>query len=157
MDELFSTALATGHLSRDPSLDLPAPPPLPEEVVEQVVKPAETTNAFQIQINANDVNIYNFAMAHLRTLGGITSATPQLINPSGTSYVLVSYHGSIAQLAAALSSRGWLVDYSGTVVRIRSASGKPPPLPPPPAPTPTPAQPAQPPPQQPAPAGARQQ
>jgi len=139
MDELFSTALATGHLSRDPSLDLPAPPPLPEEVVEQVVKPAETTNAFQIQINANDVNIYNFAMAHLRTLGGITSATPQLINPSGTSYVLVSYHGSIAQLAAALSSRGWLVDYSGTVVRIRSASGKPPPLPPP------------------APAGARQQ
>ena len=41
-------------------------------------------------------------MAHLRTLAGIDSATPQQINPGGTSYVLVTYHGDIAQLAAAL-------------------------------------------------------
>ena len=44
----------------------------------------------------------------------MTSATPQLINPNGTSYVLVAYHGDIAQLAAALSGRGWQVDFSGT-------------------------------------------
>ena len=148
MDELFSAALAAGRLARDSSLDLPAPPPLPEEPVEQVVKPIDTANAYQIQIIANDVMIYNFAMAHLRTLGGIDSATPQQINPGGTSYVLVTYRGTIAQLAAALSGRGWSVDYAGTVVRIRSASGKPPPLPPPPqAQPPQPAQPAAQPPQ----------
>ena len=31
-----------------------------------------------------------------------------------------------ARLAAALRARGWIVDYSGTVVRMRSASDKPP-------------------------------
>ena len=147
MDEVFTTALAAGRLARDSSLDLPAPPPLPE-TVEVVEKPASLTNSFQIQIVANDVNIYNFAMAHLRTLGGIDSATPQLINPTGTSYVLVAYRGTIAQLAAALSGRGWQVETSGSVVKLRSASGKPPPLPPqpaqplpqrPPAPQPQPA------------------
>ena len=78
--------------------------------------------------------MYNFAMAHLRTLGGVESATPQQINPGGTSYVLVSYRGSISALAAALSSRGWVVEASGTVVRVRSGSDKPPPIPPAPPP-----------------------
>jgi hypothetical protein len=87
-------------------------------------------------------------MAHLRTLAGVDSATPEQINPNGTSYVLVAYHGNIAQLAAALRARGWIVDYSGTVVRMRSASDKPPSLPPPPAapaPAPQPAPATQPP------------
>jgi len=79
----------------------------------------------------------------LRTLPGIASATPQQINPGGTSYILVTYKGDISQLAAALTARGWVVDFSGTVVRIHSNSDKPPALPPPPvqppAPTPTPA------------------
>jgi len=73
-------------------------------------------------------------MAHLRTMAGIESATPQQINPGGTSYVLVAYHGDIGALATALSARGWIVDFSGTVVRMRSGGNKPPPLPPPPAP-----------------------
>jgi hypothetical protein len=136
MDELFSTALAAGRLERDSSLNLP-PPPITELPIEKPIeRPTNVPNAFQIQINSGgDVNIYNFAMAHLRTLGGIDSATPQLINPSGVSYVLVAYHGSIAQLAAALGGRGWSVETSGgNVVKIRSSSGKPPPLPPPPAP-----------------------
>jgi hypothetical protein len=150
MDELFTTAFAAGRLARDSSLNLPPPPVVLEPVVESE-KPASLTNPFQIQIIANDVTIYNFAMAHLRTLGGIDSATPQLINPTGTSYVLVAYRGSIAQLAAALGGRGWAVETSGSVVKIRSASGKPPPLPPPPPPqaapspqAPRPAPPAQP-------------
>jgi hypothetical protein len=148
MDELFATALASGQLARDTSLDLPPPPILPELPVEQpVARPAG--NAYQVQVSGPDVAIYNFAMAHLRTLPGILSATPQQINPGGTSYVLVSYRGDIAQLAAALTARGWLVDFSGTVVRMRSSSDRPPALPPPPQPAP-PAQPAPPqPPQQP--------
>jgi hypothetical protein len=144
MDALFARALAAGQLSRDPSLNVPAPPiqELPVQTVGPP-KPANLVNAYQVQVSGNDVTIYNFAMAHLRTLPGIDSATPQQINPTGTSYVLVAYHGSIGQLAAALSARGWIVDYSGTVVRIHPASDKPPPLPPPlprpPQPVPAPA------------------
>jgi hypothetical protein len=73
-------------------------------------------------------------MAHLRTMGGIDSATPQQINPGGISYVLVQYHGDASALALALSARGWIAESAGTVVRIRSATNKPPPIPPPPQP-----------------------
>lgn len=149
MDELFANALAAGRLERDSSLDLPPPPILPELPVEQPVARA-AGNAYQVQISGKDVNVYNFAMAHLRTLPGILSATPQQINPEGTSYVLVSFRGDISQLASALSARGWIVEHAGTVVRMRSSSEKPPALPPPPQPaqpaTP-PAQPQQQPPQ----------
>ena len=147
MDQVFANALAAGALARDPSLNQPPPPPLPElPVEERPVAVAPTTNAFQVQVTGPDVNVYNFAMAHLRTLPGIDSATPQQINASGTSYILVSYRGPISQLAAALSARGWIVETSGTVVKIKSSSNKPPALPPPPVQP----QPASPPQQQPA-------
>ena len=140
MDQLFGDALAAGRLQRDSSLDQPPSPTLPELVEEKPVAAASSgPNAYQVQINSGgDVNIYNFAMAHLRTMPGVESANPQLINPTGTSYVLVGYRGDISQLAAALGGRGWTVEASGTVVRMRSASGKPPPIPPPPQPAPQP-------------------
>jgi hypothetical protein len=142
MDELFANALAAGMLVRDPSLDLPPPPPMPEEIIEEEIRTdtrpsaAPTpTNAFQVQISSGgDVTIYNFAMAHLRTIGGVESASPQQINPGGTSYVLVSYRGDIGSLASALAARGWVVSSSGTVVTVRSAGNRPPPIPPPPPP-----------------------
>ena len=140
MDELFQTAHAAGRLVRDPTLDLPEPPPLPEEEVVEAPPPAQQQGfAYQVQIAANNVNTYNFAMAHLRTLPGIEQVIPQSINPSGTSYILVSYRGSGAQMAAALIARGWSADYGGTVVRMSGGAGPPPPVPlPPPVPTPTP-------------------
>jgi hypothetical protein len=142
IDQLFARALAAGELSRDPSLNLPPPPilELPPETAPAEIQSA-AGNAYQVQISGKDVNVYNFAMAHLRTLTGVDSAVPQQINPTGTSYVLVTYHGDISQLAAALRARGWQVDFSGTVVQLRSSSDKPPALPPPPQATPAPAQP----------------
>jgi hypothetical protein len=144
MDQLFAQALAAGALSRDPSLNQPPPPPMPQLPPEEkpVAKPVAAGNSYQVQVTG-DVNVYNFAMAHLRTLAGIDSATPQQINPGGTSYILVKYHGDVSQLAAALSARGWVVETSGTVVKIRSSSSKPPSLPPPPV-QPQQAAPAQP-------------
>src|SRR6185437_2459844 len=141
IDQLFADALASDRLNRDPSLNLPPPPVIPVVETAPPPKPANVTNAFQVQVTGTNVTIYNFAMAHLHTLPGITSATPQQINPGGTSYILVNYRGDISQLAAALTARGWIVDYSGTVIRMRSSSDKPPALPPPPivpAPTPQP-------------------
>ena len=147
MDDLFARALAAGALERDPSLDIPEPPPLPEELLEEE-KPTTTSqqqqqqagSLFQVQILASNVNTYNFAMAHLRTLPGIEQVTPQSINPSGTSYVLVTYRGDISALAGALRGRGWSADFGGTVVRLSGGAGPPPPIPPPP-PVPQPAQP----------------
>ena len=139
IDELYAQALAAGRLNRDSSLDLPPPPVLPAPVE---AKPVVTNlvNSFQVQVTGKNVNFYNFAMAHLRTIGGVESASPQQINPGGTSYILVSYKGNIGQLAAALAARGWVTQVAGTVVRISSSSDKPPamPAPPPPA-TPAPA------------------
>lgn len=148
IDAIFARALAAGELSRDPSLNVP-PPPVQVMPVQAPPKPVNVVNAYQVQVTGNDVSVYNFAMAHLRTLPGITSATPQQINMTGTSYILVAYRGNIAQLAGALRARGWVVDFGGTVVRMRSASDKPPslPAPPPPAqpaPQPQPAAPSQP-------------
>jgi len=133
MDQLFAQALAVGRLTRDSSLDLPPPLVLPDLSTEtKPAAPVNATNAFQIQVTGNNVTVYNFAMAHLRTLPGIASASPQQINPGGTSYVLVTFKGDISQLAAALTARGWIVDFSGTVIRIHASSDKPPALPPPP-------------------------
>jgi hypothetical protein len=132
MDQLFGQALAAGRLTRDASLDLPPPPALPELPTEQ--KQAAPVSAFtqiQIQVTGKNVNMYNFAMAHLHTLPGVQSATPQQINAGSTSYILVSYKGSLAQLAAALTGRGWVVEAAGSVIRIHSSSDKPPPIPPP--------------------------
>jgi hypothetical protein len=140
MDQLYTQALAAGALSRDPSLNQPPPPPMPELPVEQPVARPAANIAYQVQVTGPDVNSYNFAMAHLRTLPGVVSATPQQINANGTSYILVTYHGDISQLASALLARGWIVESSGTVVKIRSSSEKPPALPPPPV-APQPAQP----------------
>lgn len=140
IDAIFAQALADGRLSRDPSLNIPSPPVV--QLPVQAAPPPKSvavTNSYQVQILGNDVMVYNFAMAHLRTLPGVASATPQQINPTGTSYVLVTYKGSVAQLAAALSARGWIADASGTVVRIHPASDRPPPLPAPPKPAPAPA------------------
>ena len=132
MDALFAQALAAGQLTRDSSLDLPPPPVLPALPEPKPVAPVNLVNSFQIQVSGKNVNFYNFAMAHLRTIAGVQSATPQQINPGGTSYILVTYRGDISQLAAALSARGWVVETAGTVIRLRSDADKPPALPPPP-------------------------
>ena len=130
IDQIYAQALAAGRLTRDSSLNLPPPPVLP--TIPEVKPVAPAFNSFQIQVSGKNVNFYNFAMAHLRTLAGIQSAIPQQINPGGTSYILVQYKGDLSQLAAALTARGWAVEAAGSVVKIHSDSDKPPALPPPP-------------------------
>ena len=148
MDGLFANALAEGRLVRDRTLDIPEPPPPP--VVEEAPAPVQTASwTYQVQIVSPDVNIYNFAMAHLRTSPGVDQVVPVSINPGGVSYVNVTYSGgNISNLRLALGSRGWNVEQNGYILRMSSGSAGPPPLPPPPLPKPQPATPQ--PPQQPA-------
>jgi hypothetical protein len=132
IDQIYAQALAAGRLTRDSSLNLPPPPVLPQ-LPEKPVAPVSEFNSFQVQVVGKNVNFYNFAMAHLRSLPGVQSAAPQQINPGGTSYILVKYKGGLSQLAAALTGRGWVVDLAeGSVVKIHSEADKPPALPPPP-------------------------
>lgn len=133
IDQLYSQALAAGRLTRDSSLNLPPPPTLPAPVEEKPAPIVNIVNSFQVQVTGKNVNFYNFAMAHLHTLSGVQSATPQQINASGTSYILVTYKGDLSQLSAALSGRGWIVESaSGSVIKIHSDAEKPPAMPPPP-------------------------
>ena len=148
IDQVFAQALASGRLTRDASLDLPPPPVLPQlPTVTKPTAPVNLVNSFQVQVTGKNVNFYNFAMAHLHTVPGVESATPQQINPGGTSYILVRFAGAIDQLAAALGARGWVVEVAGTVVKIHGNGDKPPPIPPPQpvTPAPTTGQPATPP------------
>src|SRR5439155_7897951 len=135
-------ALAAGRLERDSSLNLPPPPVQGPAIEAPVTQSVNLANAYQVQVTGKDVGIYNFAMAHLRTLAGVDSATPEQINPGGTSYILVKYRGDIAQLAAALGARGWVVESAGSVIKIHSDSDKPPAMPPPPIQPPPTQQPA---------------
>jgi hypothetical protein len=151
MDQIFTEALAEGRLVRDRSLDIPEPPP-PPEVVEEAPKPAPGRPwTYQVQIVSPDVNVYNFAMAHLRTTGGVDQVVPVSINPGGVSYVNVTFRGELSGLRSALAARGWSVEQNGYVLLMTAAGKAPPPLAPPalPQPEPQPAQPAQTPPAQP--------
>jgi hypothetical protein len=147
MDAMFAEALAAGRLVRDPSLDIPLPPPPPAEIVEEAPVAQARTWTYQVQIVSPNVNIYNFAMAHLRTTSGVQQVVPVAINPGGVSYVNVTYNGDLSVLRALLASRGWSVEQNGYVLRMSSSGEGPPSLPPPPQPPPQPAQPPQPVPQ----------
>lgn len=144
MDRIYADALADGRLVRDRSLDIPEPPP-PPEVVEEVPQATQTRPwTYQVQIVSSDVNIYNFAMAHLRTTAGVEQVVPVSINPDGVSYVNVTYRGDLSGLRAGLAARGWNVEQNAYVLRMSSSGGAPPPVAPPsPQPQPQPAPPAQ--------------
>jgi hypothetical protein len=134
MDRMFADALAEGRLVRDSSLDIPEPPPPPEEIVEEAPRIANQSWTYQVQIVSPDVNIYNFAMAHIRTTSGVEQVVPVSINPGGVSYVNVTYRGDVSVLRALLASRGWSVEQNGYVLRMSSNGNAPPPLAPPPPP-----------------------
>ena len=145
MDRMFADALADGRLVRDRSLDIPEPPPPPVEIVEEAPTQQARPWAYQVQIVSPDVNIYNFAMAHLRTTGGVQQVVPVSINPGGVSYVNVTYQGDVSGLRSALAARGWNVEQNGYVLRMSSSGNGPPPVAPPqpppqpqPQPVPTP-------------------
>lgn len=140
MDELFRGALAAGRLQRDPTLDIPEPPPLPQELAEETPKASPQDGkpwSYQVQIVSPDAQTYNFAVAHIRTLAGVEQTQVMGVNIGGISYVHVGYRGDLGALASALAARGWTIENLGGVIRISGNAGPPPKVaPPPPAPAP---------------------
>ena len=135
MDQIFQTAHATGQLQRDPSLNIPEPPPLPEELTEEAPKTTDNEGStakpwnYQVQIVSPDPQTYNFAVAHIRTLNNVDQAQVIGVNIGGISYVHVTFRGDMSALAGALSSRGWTVENVGGALRISGNAGPPKPAP----------------------------
>ena len=114
MDRLFADAYAAGRLRRDPSLNQPPPPPLPEEELETQRPPATYT----VQVVAPNAATYNSALAHLRAVPGVQSVQQMNIALGDVSNFFVSYRGDLGSLRSVLVSRGWGVDVVGNQLRM---------------------------------------
>ncbi|HEV2043209.1 MAG TPA: heavy-metal-associated domain-containing protein, partial [Sphingomicrobium sp.] len=131
MDQLFVTALATGNLPRDPSLIIPEPPP-----VEEDLEPAEAlvpARIVQIQILTRDEAGLSSAFGAIRAIAGVDAVSPRSTAIGGWSIMLVTYRGEPQGLATAMSARGWsVIDVGGTLRVNPGAAPAPAPRPEPP-------------------------
>ena len=128
MDHLFTQAHAAGALQRDPTLNIPEPPPIVEEEVEP-----ETT-AYSVLIYSPDATTYNFAFATLRVMPGVESVSGRNINIGGVSSATATIRGDVGRARSTMAARGWTVTVSGNTIRIsngpfRESPGAPAPAP----------------------------
>jgi len=134
MDQLFTRAHAAGMMQRDPTLNIPEPPPIVEEEVDE-------TTAYSVFIYSPDALTYNYAYATLRVMPGVESVSARNINIGGVSSVSATIRGDAGPARSAMAARGWTVTVSGNTIRISNGPFRD-----------APSAPAQPP-QQPAPTG----
>ncbi|MCY7271634.1 MAG: heavy-metal-associated domain-containing protein [Sphingomonas bacterium] len=133
MDELFSLALATGNLPRDPSLIIAEPPPPVEEEEIAPTKAIVAARIVQIQILTRDEAGLSSAFGAIRGIAGVDAVSPRSTAIGGWSLLLVTYRGEPQAFATALSARGWSVIDVGGTLRVNPGVA---PLAPPPQPTP---------------------
>jgi len=120
MDRLFADAFAAGLLQRDRTLNQPEPPPAEdlEEKKEPEKKPEQATSTFQVQVVTPNAPTYNSALAHLRTVPGVSSVGQINIGIGNISNFNVTYRGDLQTMRAILVARGWGVDISGGTLRM---------------------------------------
>jgi len=133
MDQLFTLALATGNLPRDPSLIIAEPPPPVEEDLEPT-KALVPARIVQIQILTRDEAGLSSAFGAIRAIDGVDAVSPRSTAIGGWSILLVTYRGEPQALATALSARGWsVIDVGGTLRVNPGVAPAPAPRPEPPA------------------------
>ena len=118
IDQLFAQAFTAGMLRRDPSLNQPEPPPLPEEELEEPEQTQQPTVTYTVQVVAPNAETYNSALAHLRSVPGVSSVQQMNIALGSVSNFVVTYRGDVERLRAVLVSRGWGVDAVGGQLRM---------------------------------------
>lgn len=130
MDALYTQALGTGSLSRDPAL---SPPPTPEPVATDAVgdlidatTPAGDVAtgqgiALTLQYDSPTASSVANTESALRGIAGVRSASTTSLALGGISLMRVEFDGDPASLRAALEGRGYQVLGSGTTLRIRRA------------------------------------
>ena len=133
MDRLFAQAHAAGAMQRDPTLNIPEPPPVVEE------ETAPETSAYQVLIYSPDAQTYNFAFATLKVMPGVQSVSPIAINIGGVSSASATIRGDVSATRSTMAARGWTVSVSGSTIRISNGPFRDSAAP---APAPSPQQPA---------------
>ena len=133
MDRLYAQAHAAGAMQRDPTLNIPEPPPVIEEEL------APETSAYQVLIYSPDALTYNFAFATLKVMPGVQSLSPANINIGGVSTVSATIRGDVSAARSTMAARGWTVTVSGSTIRISNGPFRESAAP---TPAPTPQQPA---------------
>ena len=136
MDQLFTLALASGNLQRDPSLIIAEPPPPPVEDEEiGPVKAAIPARVVQLQVLTRDDSGLSSAFVAIRSIAGVDAVSPRSSAVGGWSILLVTYRGEPQALATAMSARGWsVIDVGGTLRVVPGAAPPPPAAPAQPAP-----------------------
>ncbi|MEO6247004.1 MAG: heavy-metal-associated domain-containing protein [Sphingomicrobium sp.] len=144
MDQLFTTALDSGQLHRDPSLNPPPPPPTVEVAPDEQVSAAPAAQAYQLLVAVPNAAWLTWSIASIRSVSGVESVTETSVALGGTSSVVASYRGDISALRAGLMAKGWSVDYEGGQLRLSrdlaatSVQGRPAPVKPAPVVVPRP-------------------
>jgi hypothetical protein len=129
MDQLYTQALMSGVLRPDPSLiiEQPADNAIDEmagdtDITEYV--PADpgtlggTGTTYLIQYDTPNVGSVGQGESVLRSIPGVRSASTTSLALGGTSVMQVSFGQSLDELRMALSARGYVVQGSGTMLRI---------------------------------------
>ena len=136
MDQLFTLALASGNLQRDPSLIIAEPPPPPVE--DEEIGPVKATipaRVVQLQVLTRDDSGLSSAFGAIRSIAGVDAVSPRSSAVGGWSILLVTYRGEPQALATAMSARGWsVIDVGGTLRVVPGAAPPPPAAPAQPAP-----------------------
>ena len=132
LDEMYTRALGSGALSRDPALSPPpqpvaTPTDTPEGGTEQTVATDETVTsggqgiAITLQYDSPSASSVANTESALRGIAGVRSASTTSLALGGVSLMRVTFDGDPASLRSALEGRGYQVLGSGTTLRIRRA------------------------------------
>ncbi len=140
IDEIYAMALASGSLRPDTSLIIEQPidvEGIEDDVLANVMSgviaetvagsappvetsaPATIVKQFTIQFDTPDVGSVGSAESAVRNIPGIKSATTSSLALGGVSVMRVAFDGDADMLRVALSARGYRVQESGGVFRIR--------------------------------------
>jgi hypothetical protein len=119
MDELFIRGLAAGIVRGDPDLIIQPPPPVEEEAKEEQTGPA----AISVVITSPDGAWFNYGLAVIRSIRGVSVSGEGSIAIGGTSSVTVTYQGTPQSLRDQLMARGLNASVDGNTVRLNSAPG----------------------------------
>jgi hypothetical protein len=130
MDEAYQRALAGGQLRPDPLLVArppvaaaeaePTPTPTPSDGADPALPIA--ASAITVQVDTPTAASVTASEAALRGVPGVRSAITTSLALGGLSVMRVGYDGPIAGLRSALEARGWQVQESAGVLRIRRGS-----------------------------------
>lgn len=131
MDALYTRALATGSLNRDPSLSPPPQPvPLPTDEVGDLIEDTGGVEAvgtatagitLSIQYDSPSASSVANTEQAVRGVSGVKTAATTSLALGGVSVMRVVYDGDPAALRSALEARGFQVLGAGQALRIRRA------------------------------------